>query len=341
MQRQQFHYHLPSYLIASQPSVERSGSRLLVLDSDTGEVAHKQFGDIVEYLGPNDVLVFNDTKVIPARLRGYKSSGGRVEILVERILEPRIALAQVRASKSPQADSQIQLDNGKSITVLGREGEFFRLDFGQDVLELLCQAGEMPIPPYMERPAVAFDSERYQTVYAKEPGAVAAPTAGLHFDEPLLRKIADKGIEAVFVTLHVGAGTFQPVRVDDVTTHQMHREWMEIDQAACDKIAAAKAKGGRVIAVGTTSVRVLETAAVDGKVQPFVGDTQIFIYPPYTFQAVDALITNFHLPESTLLMLVAAFAGLEHTLSAYQKAVAEEYRFFSYGDAMFIHQGGK
>ena len=336
MQRQQFHYHLPKHLIASQPAVERSASRLMVLNGVSGATAHKHFRDLPEYLQPGDLLVFNNTKVIPARLRGYKASGGRVEILLERLKDSRRALAQVRASKAPQADSVIQLDCGHAVTVKGREGEFFVLDFATDILPLLWEHGEMPLPPYMERPAVAFDSERYQTVYAKEPGAVAAPTAGLHFDEALLKTIGDRGINFAFLTLHVGAGTFQPVRVEDIQRHHMHREWMTIDSDLCQQIAATKAAGGRVIAVGTTSVRALESAARDGELKTYSGDTDIFIYPPYEFRVVDAMITNFHLPESTLLMLVSAFAGLDHILEAYRQAVAEAYRFFSYGDAMFI-----
>lgn len=335
MRRQQFHYHLPRHLIASQPAVERSGSRLLVLDGGSGGVSHRRFVELVDYLKPGDLLVFNDTRVIPARLRGHKSTGGQVEILVERIVDTTVALAQIRASKSPQAGSEIVVANGKTLTVLGREGEFFKVDFHNDVLDLLADCGEMPLPPYMERPAVAFDVERYQTIYAREPGAVAAPTAGLHFDEPLLRRIADKGVQSAYLTLHVGAGTFQPMRVENIADHHMHREWMALDEATCAKILATKAAGGRVIAVGTTSVRALETAAAE-VLQPYRGETQIFIYPPYRFKVVDAMITNFHLPESTLLMLVCAFAGTESTLSAYRQAVAEEYRFFSYGDAMLV-----
>jgi S-adenosylmethionine:tRNA ribosyltransferase-isomerase len=336
MRRQQFSYHLPKHLIASQPTVERSGSRLLALDGESGAVEHRAFVDILDYLRAGDLLVFNDTKVIPARLRGQKASGGRVEILIERILDTQVALAQVRASKTPQDGSGIILDSGNSITVMGREGEFFKLDFHTDLLALLTRHGEMPLPPYMERPAVAFDSERYQTVYAREPGAVAAPTAGLHFDEATLQRIVMHGVDSAFLTLHVGAGTFQPVRVENLSEHRMHSEWMDLDEAVCAKIRATKAVGGRVIAVGTTSVRALESAAAPDQLQAYCGETQIFIHPPYEFKVVDAMITNFHLPESTLLMLVCAFAGIDHTLAAYQKAVAEEYRFFSYGDAMFV-----
>lgn len=339
MQRQDFNYHLPKELIASQPTVERSDSRLLVLDGDSGGVDHRQFVDLINYLNPGDLLVFNDTRVIPARLRGQKQSGGRIEILIERVTGQHTALAQLRASKSPKPESLVILDGGTELIVGEREQEFFQLKFPQPVLDCLMAEGEMPLPPYMERPATAFDSERYQTVYAREPGAVAAPTAGLHFDEGLLATLAEKGVGSAFLTLHVGAGTFQPVRVDDLEQHHMHREWMHLSAEVCEQIKETKRAGKRVIAVGTTSVRALESAVSNGSIQPFSGETQIFIRPPYQFQMVDALITNFHLPESTLLMLISAFAGHQHTMAAYKEAVDKNYRFFSYGDAMFIHQG--
>ena len=336
MQRQDFHYHLPKHLIASQPSAERSGSRLLVLGGQSSELEHQHFVDLPGYLDAGDLLVFNDTRVIPARLWGHKASGGRVEILIERIVDGQTALAQVRASKAPKSGSELILDSGKALTVAARRDQFLLLDFHEPVLELLTAEGEIPLPPYMERPPTAFDSERYQTVYAREPGAVAAPTAGLHFDQALLQTLSDKGVGSAFLTLHVGAGTFQPVRVDNLDRHQMHGEWMDLGAEACEKIRLTRQAGKRVIAVGTTSVRALESAASEGEVRPFSGETQIFIRPPYQFQVVDALITNFHLPESTLLMLVSAFAGFDRTMAVYQAAVADHYRFFSYGDAMFI-----
>lgn len=336
MQRQQFTYTLPKHLIATEPAAERSGSRLMVLDRKSGLVQHRQFMDLLNLLMPGDLLVFNDTRVIPARLHGHKESGGKVEILLERQLSNTTALVQIKASKSPKAGTCITLAGGETIKVLDRESEFFRVDFQQAVLPLLEKQGEMPLPPYMERQANTIDKERYQTVYAKQPGAVAAPTAGLHFDDDLLQQLEAKGINRAFVTLHVGAGTFQPVRVDDITEHPMHSEWLQVDEAVCEKIKSTKARGGRVIAVGTTSVRALESAAHSGEIQPFAGETQIFIYPPYKFKVIDALITNFHLPESTLLMLVSALAGLEPTLAAYKTAVEEQYRFFSYGDAMLL-----
>lgn len=339
MQRHSFSYDLPQHLIANEPTPERTGSRLLVLDSENGAIQHRQFSGIIELLRPEDLLVFNNTKVIPARLHGHKASGGKVQILLERCVGETRALAQIRASKSPKAGTTISLTSGETIEVTGRDGEFFVIESQTPLLDLLERLGEIPLPPYIERAAEDFDKDRYQTVYAREPGAVAAPTAGLHFDQALLQRLEDRGIDSAFVTLHVGAGTFQPVRVDDIQQHRMHVERMVVDEVVCEKVRTARERGGRVVAVGTTSVRALESAAKSGTIQATAGETDIFIYPPYQFKVVDALITNFHLPESTLLMLVSAFAGREHTLAAYRAAVAEHYRFFSYGDAMFVTRG--
>lgn len=331
-----FHFELPEHLIARHPLSERRASRLLVLDGPTGELAHKGFADLLGYLRPGDLMVFNNTRVIPARLFGQKASGGKLEILVERVLDSHRVLAHVRSSKSPKPGSTILIDGGAEATMLARHDALFELGFAEDVLPLLDRLGHMPLPPYIDRPDEDADRERYQTVYARHAGAVAAPTAGLHFDEALLESIAAKGVETAFVTLHVGAGTFQPVRVERIEEHHMHLEWLEVGQEVVDAVAACRALGGRVIAVGTTSVRSLESAARDGVLKPFSGDTDIFIYPGRPFHVVDALVTNFHLPESTLLMLVSAFAGYPETMAAYSAAVEQGYRFFSYGDAMFI-----
>ncbi|SDG87401.1 S-adenosylmethionine:tRNA ribosyltransferase-isomerase [Pseudomonas benzenivorans] len=331
-----FHFELPESLIARHPLAERRASRLLVLDGVSGELAHRGFGDLLEYLRPGDLMVFNNTRVIPARLFGQKASGGKLEVLVERVLDSHRVLAHVRSSKSPKPGSTILLDGGGEAQMLARHDALFELRFAEEVLPLLERVGHMPLPPYIDRPDDAADRERYQTVYAERAGAVAAPTAGLHFDQDLLAAIAERGVETAFVTLHVGAGTFQPVRVERIEDHHMHSEWLEVGQDVVDAVAACRARGGRVIAVGTTSVRSLESAARDGVLRPFNGDTDIFIYPGRPFHVVDAMVTNFHLPESTLLMLVSAFAGYPETMAAYQSAVAEGYRFFSYGDAMFI-----
>lgn len=331
-----FQFDLPDELIACYPLAERTASRLLVLDAaDGGSVRHQQFVDLAQYLRAGDLLVFNNTKVIPARLFAHKETGGKAEILIERVLDERRVLAHVRASKAPKAGSRLLLEQG-SACMRARHQALFELEFDQPVLPLLEQIGHMPLPPYIDRPDELFDRERYQTVYAEHAGAVAAPTAGLHFDEAMLTLLADRGIETAFVTLHVGAGTFQPVRVERLEDHQMHHEWLEVSQTAVDAVQRCKARGGRVIAVGTTSVRSLETAARDGELKPFAGETDIFIYPGCSFNVVDALVTNFHLPESTLLMLVSAFAGYSATMHAYEQAIVERYRFFSYGDAMFI-----
>lgn len=341
-----FHYDLPQELIAQRPLPERSTSRLLALDGASGVLQHLQFTGLPACLRAGDLLVFNNTRVIPARLWGRKASGGRVEILIERMTGAATALAHVRASKSPKPGTIIQLaaEEGAEpgpweLAVTGREGALFQLQApaGVALHEILLAIGHMPLPPYIERADEAADRERYQTVFAARDGAVAAPTAGLHFTETLLRELADAGVESATVTLHVGAGTFQPVRVDAVEDHHMHAEYLEVDEALCAAVAATRARGGRVVAVGTTAVRSLESAASGGgQVAPLRGDTDIFIYPGYRFRVVDAMITNFHLPESTLLMLVSAFAGREHIAAAYREAIVRRYRFFSYGDAMFI-----
>ena len=336
MQVSAFSFELPDYLIARHPLAERRASRLLVLDGPTGRMAHQGFADLLEQVHPGDLMVFNNTRVIPARLFGQKETGGKLEVLVERVLDSRRVLAHIRSSKSPKPGSRIQIDGGGEALMLARHDALFELDFTEDVLPLLERVGHMPLPPYIDRPDDSADRERYQTVYAQHAGAVAAPTAGLHFDAALLDALRQKGVETAFVTLHVGAGTFQPVRVERIEEHHMHSEWLEVGQDVVDAVAACRLRGGRVIAVGTTSVRSLESAARDGKLKAFSGDTDIFIYPGKPFHVVDALVTNFHLPESTLLMLVSAFAGYPETMAAYVEAVTEGYRFFSYGDAMFI-----
>ena len=331
-----FSFELPDSLIARHPLAERHGSRLLVLDGPSGALDHRQFTDLPGFLRPGDLMVFNNTRVIPARVFGQKASGGKLEILVERVLDSHSVLAHVRSSKSPKPGSRILIDGGGEAEMVARHDALFELRFNEEVLPLLDRVGHMPLPPYIDRPDDSADRERYQTVYAKKAGAVAAPTAGLHFDEALLAQIRAMGVETAFVTLHVGAGTFQPVRVEKLEDHHMHKEWLEVSQDVVDAVQACKARGGRVVAVGTTSVRSLESAARDGVLKPFSGDTDIFIFPGRPFHVVDALVTNFHLPESTLLMLVSAFAGYPEAMAAYAAAVANEYRFFSYGDAMFI-----
>ncbi len=337
MKRTDFNYELPAGLIAQMPLEKRSASRLLCLDRESGKVHDRSFRDLPELLNPGDLLVFNNTQVIPARLFAKKSTGGRVEILLERLLDEQQCLAQVRASKAPKQGGQLILEDGSVLQVLGREHGFFHLQaVNVDLLDCLERMGHVPLPPYITREDQASDRRRYQTVYAQIPGAVAAPTAGLHFDQETLERLSDSRIESASVTLHVGAGTFQPVRVDNIEDHQMHSEWLDVSQSTCDAIADTRERGGRVIAVGTTAVRSLETAAGDGQLKPFRGDSRIFIYPPYRFRVVDGMITNFHLPESTLLMLVSAFAGRHNTLAAYRHAVEQQYRFFSYGDAMLV-----
>ena len=338
MKKSDFDFDLPPDLIAQAPLARRSGSRLLVVDVAAHTKKDRKFAELPEMLLPGDLLVFNDTRVLPARLYGRKESGGSVEILIERVTGAHEARAQLGVSKKPKEGGRIELADGSMITVLGRDGEFFLLRFDTDepLERLLSRLGEMPLPPYIERGAEAADNERYQTIFAREPGAVAAPTAGLHFDEELLEKLRVRGVETGYVTLHVGAGTFQPMRAEDVRDHVMHREWLNVGAGLVEKIRATRAAGGRVIAVGTTVVRALESATVEGVLRPFAGETQIFIFPGYKITSVDALITNFHLPQSTLLMLVSALAGKETILEAYRYAVLQRYRFFSYGDAMLI-----
>ena len=331
-----FDFDLPEALIAQQPLPDRSASRMLVVDREAETISDRQISDLPEFLVPGDLMVFNNTRVLAARLHGHKASGGRVEILLERVLDTQRALAQVRASKSPRPGSDICVAD-HVIEVLGRQNGFFELACRQGSWsELLDAHGHMPLPPYIQRPDAAIDQTRYQTVYAEQPGAVAAPTAGLHFDDELLAATRAAGADHGQVTLHVAAGTFQPVRVNDVKQHRMHAEWLQVGEEVVDQVNAARSAGGRILAVGTTSVRSLETASESGKLEPFSGDSRLFIYPGYRFRSVDRLLTNFHLPKSTLLMLVSAFAGRELILEAYEHAVAEKYRFFSYGDAMLI-----
>lgn len=336
MRLSDFAFDLPDELIARHPLAERRSSRLLCLDGPSGALSDRHFADLLDYLRPGDLMVFNNTRVIPARLFGRKETGGQLEVLVERVLDEYRVLAHIRSSKSPKPGSRILLDGEGVAEMVARHDALFELRFAEPVLPLLDRVGHMPLPPYIDRPDEEADRERYQTVYAKRQGAVAAPTAGLHFDQALLQAIADKGVATAEVTLHVGAGTFQPVRVERIEDHVMHQEWLEVGPEVVAAVEQCKARGGRVIAVGTTSVRSLESAARDGQIKPFTGDTDIFLYPGKTFHVVDALVTNFHLPESTLLMLVSAFAGYPETMAAYAAAVAGGYRFFSYGDAMFI-----
>lgn len=346
MRKSDFFYDLPPELIAQHPLPERGASRLLCLEGASGAVAHRRFTDLPELLRPEDLLVFNNTRVIAARLWGQKSSGGRVEILIERLTGVDTALAHIRSSKSPKPGTTLLLAEREGeepgpwqLEVTGREGALFclRTPDGSPLTALLNQIGHMPLPPYIAREDEQLDQSRYQTVYAEKEGAVAAPTAGLHFTDSLLAQLDAQGVHRAAVTLHVGAGTFQPVRTDNIEDHHMHAEYLEVDEQVCAAVEACRARGGRVVAVGTTAVRSLESAACGkGRVAPMTGDTDIFIYPGYRFRVVDALVTNFHLPESTLVMLVSAFAGREAVLAAYAEAIAQRYRFFSYGDAMFL-----
>lgn len=345
MKLSDFQFDLPETLIARYPTKDRTASRLMHLSGNDGVVAHKTFSDIVGLVDEGDLLIFNNTRVIPARLLGHKESGGKIEVLIERVLDEHRVLAHVRASKAPKVGTKIILEGAIQAEMIARHDALFELKFlnEQSVLSLLEEFGHMPLPPYIDRPDEDSDKERYQTVYNQVPGAVAAPTAGLHFDEKILKQLKDKGVKSEFVTLHVGAGTFQPVRVDNILEHQMHSEYAEVSQQVVEAILATKAAGKRVIAVGTTSVRSIESAAQaalknNQPLQPFFSDTDIFIYPGYKFQLVDAMLTNFHLSESTLLMLVSAFCGKENIFSAYQQAIENEYRFFSYGDAMFLQK---
>ena len=336
MKTSDFDFALPSELIAQYPLAERTASRLLCVKGN--QLSDESFTDILQHIHAGDLLVFNNTKVIPARLHGQKESGGKIEVLVERVLDQHRVLAHVRASKSPKPGTSLLLESGLQAKMISRQGDLFELEFehDQNVIELLEEHGHMPLPPYITRADEHSDQQRYQTVYAKHPGAVAAPTAGLHFDEALLRAIQDKGVSTAFVTLHVGAGTFQPVRAADIREHIMHAEYYSLDENVVNTIEQTRQRGGRVIAVGTTAVRCLESAAQDGKLKAQSGETKIFIYPGYEFKVVDALITNFHLPQSTLLMLVCALGGYDNIMAAYRHAVDTGYRFFSYGDAMFI-----
>ncbi len=333
-----FNYHLPEELIAQYPLADRSASRLLCLNGQTAQINHQQFKELSSLLLPNDLLVFNNTRVVPARLYGVKSTGGKIEVLVERIVNHNHVLAHIRSSKSPKAGSELLLENSVIAKVIGRQKDLFELQFPDtnSVIDILEAKGHMPLPLYINRPDEITDRERYQTVYGDQKGAVAAPTAGLHFDQQLLDEIKQKDIRSAFVTLHVGAGTFQPVRVDNLAEHVMHKEFAQLSAETINLIRDTKQRGGRVIAVGTTSTRVLESAALSGELQPFCGDTQLFITPGFEFRCVDAMITNFHLPESTLMMLVCAFAGYEVMMAAYQVAIEQGYRFYSYGDAMFV-----
>jgi len=332
-----YNYDLPEDLIAQFPPEQRGDSRLLCLDGCTGDLIDSHFSQFIDYLNPGDLLVFNDTKVMPARLFGNKETGGKVELLIERLVSTHQALAHIRASKSPKPGSMIILDNGVQLKIIGRQDALFLIEsLGDDLSSVMSDQGHIPLPPYIERSDNDDDGDRYQTIYAKNTGAVAAPTAGLHFTDEMMMLLEAKGIETAFVTLHVGAGTFQPVRVDNLDDHVMHKEYVELNQAVVDIVERTKEKGGRVIAVGTTSVRSLESAALAGELKPMFADTNLFIRPGFKFNVVDAILTNFHLPESTLLMLISAFSGFDHVKQAYQHAIKEKYRFFSYGDAMFL-----
>lgn len=334
MDRTEFSYDLPEELIAQQPLPERSASRLLVLDGDSTD--DRRFSELPLLLRAGDLVVGNDTRVIRARLHGRKATGGQVELLLERITGARTATAQLKVSRSPRAGAEIRLANGSSARVAGRDGSLFQLAFDTDIEPLLQAHGEVPLPPYIRRGAASLDRTRYQTVYACEAGSVAAPTAGLHFDSGLLEALRAQGVETAFLTLHVGAGTFAPVRTRRIEDHRLHSEWFRVTPELCAQIVRARERGGRVVAVGTTAVRALESAARGGELKPLQGETELFIRPGFRFRVVDALITNFHLPESSLLMLVCAFAGHARVLAAYRHAVARRYRFFSYGDAMLV-----
>lgn len=341
MKKSDFAYHLPPELIAQAPLPERSASRLLLVPPAPAALEDRQVRDLDQLLQPGDLLVFNDTRVIPARLFGAKATGGRVEILIERLLGAQDVRAQLGVSKSPKAGSVIDLDAGGQAEVLGRDGEFYllRLHVPGALQDWLEQAGRLPLPPYITRDVDNADKQRYQTVFAREAGAVAAPTAGLHFDQTLLDRLSARGVQFGHVTLHVGAGTFQPVRVEDLSEHRMHSERVRVSAELVEKVRATRAAGGRVIGVGTTVVRALESATSDGVLAAYEGETRIFITPGYTITSVDALLTNFHLPESTLLMMISAFAGRRRVFAAYAHAIAQRYRFFSYGDAMLLFPG--
>ena len=342
MRLSDFDYELPDELIAQHPAEQRSLSRMLHVDGVGGEIADRQFLDLPSLLRSGDLLVFNNTRVMAARLHGQKDTGGKVEILVERVIQPTRCLSHVRASKPPRVGSTLLVEDAQ-INVVARHDNLFELQLKSagDFYQLMKSHGHMPLPPYIDRDDGADDEERYQTVFAKEMGAVAAPTAGLHFDDAMLNTLSDMGVEQAEVTLHVGAGTFQPVKTENLDEHIMHSEWLSVSEETVEKIKACKLRGGRVVAVGTTSVRSLETAAKEGELKPYQGDTRLFIRPGYQFQVVDLLLTNFHLPQSTLLMLVSAFAGYENIMRAYRHAVEQRYRFFSYGDAMLLERAAK
>ncbi len=335
----QFQYQLPEKLIAQFPLERRTDCRLLSLNGASGDMADLKFMDILGLLKRDDLLVLNDTRVVPARLYGHKQSGGRIELLVERVIDPLSALTQIRANKALKPGSLIHLQSGAEAVeavVKQRTGGFYMVRFSAPVTEIMQREGHVPLPPYIKRHDTSVDAERYQTVYARCSGAVAAPTAGLHFDRALLKRLRAQGVDTAFLTLHVGAGSFQPLRVNDVRQHRMHPEWVEVPTLLCERITRARARGARVVAVGTTVVRALETAAASGELRPFAGDSRLFIYPGFRFHVIDAMITNFHLPGSTLLMLVCAFSGTSHILAAYAHAIERRYRFYSYGDAMFL-----
>lgn len=329
-----FDYELPEELIAQFPLEKRSASNLLIVEDD--KLVDTHFHHLIDYLDKDDLLVFNNTKVLKARFFGSKKTGGKIEILIERILDNQTALAKIRASKSPKDNSTVLIDDELEVTVKGREGEFYILRFPSDIFPVLDNHGHLPLPPYIDRAADAYDEKRYQTVFAREPGAVAAPTAGLHFDEELLAKLEQKGIRLAYLTLHVGAGTFQPVRNENLSEHKMHTEWYTIPQETADAVKLAKEKKKKVVAIGTTSLRALESASQTGQLASGNNETSLFITPGYRFRTVDHLVTNFHLPKSTLLMLVSAFAGYERIRKVYAHAVRKRYRFFSYGDAMLL-----
>ena len=335
MQLSDFNYDLPDELIATHPTVERRASRLLHIGDERRD---KKFADLPSLLRENDLLVFNDTRVIRARLHGQKDTGGKVEVLLERIQTKGSALAHIKASKSPKTNTRIELPGGCNATVAGRSGALFQLEFDRPVAAYIAEYGEVPLPPYLGRDAESADDERYQTVYARKDGAVAAPTAGLHFDEAMLKKVLGLGVRDCYVTLHIGAGTFQSLREEQLEDNHLHAERVCVSDDVCSAIEETRQAGGRIIAIGTTSVRALESASAGGAVAPLDGETSLFIYPGYKFKTVDCMLTNFHLPQSSLLMLVSAFAGRERMLAAYKHAVREKYRFFSYGDAMFIEQ---
>ncbi|OIZ99905.1 tRNA preQ1(34) S-adenosylmethionine ribosyltransferase-isomerase QueA [Rickettsiella grylli] len=335
-----FFYELPEKLIAHYPTEQRTDSRLLCLNKTTGVMQHKKFKDILDFINPGDLLVLNNTQVIPARLFAKKITGGKVEILIERILERQRILAQLKSSKSLQRGTRLILENEMHVEIVNRTETMYELVFliepNLSILELLNQIGHIPLPPYIQRADELFDGERYQTVFASVPGAIAAPTAGLHFDEDLVTELKTKGVHIAYITLHVGSGTFQPIRSDRLEDHRMHHEYVTVSKTVCEQIIRAKQLNKRIIAVGTTVVRSLETAALQGQINPLAGETNLFIYPGFNFHCIDALITNFHLPRSTLLMLVCALGGYELIMQAYQEAIFQGYRFFSYGDAMWI-----